>query len=81
MVQVPLLPLHVVCYFFLTGAFFFAGFAAGLAADRPGLWALQVLHMLVTSLPVLTEIISLVPSFANMGGPGNAQWFKSSLFT
>jgi hypothetical protein len=42
MVQVQLLPLQAVSYFFLAGAFFFAGFAAGLAADRPGLWVLQV---------------------------------------
>jgi hypothetical protein len=55
MVQVQLLPLLAVCYFFLAGAFFFAGFAAGLAVDRPGLWALQVLHIFVTSLPVLYQ--------------------------
>jgi hypothetical protein len=43
MVQIQLLPLQAVSYFFLAGAFFsFAGFAAGLAADCPGLWVLQV---------------------------------------
>jgi hypothetical protein len=41
-VQLPPLPLRVFFYLFLAGAFFFAGFAAGLAADRPGLWVLQV---------------------------------------
>jgi hypothetical protein len=35
-VKVPLLPLQIFLYFFLAGAFL-AGFAAGLAAARPGL--------------------------------------------
>jgi hypothetical protein len=52
-VQIQLLAVQLISYFFLAGAFFFAGFAAGLAVDRPGLWALQVLHMFVTSLPLL----------------------------
>jgi hypothetical protein len=49
-----LLQLQAVCYFFL-GVAFFTGFAAGLATDRPGLWALQVLHIFVTSLPILYQ--------------------------
>jgi hypothetical protein len=37
------------------GVAFVAGFAAGLAAAFPGLWVLQVLHIFVTSLPVLYQ--------------------------
>jgi hypothetical protein len=58
----------------LAGAFFFAGFAAGLVADRPGLWALQVLHIFITSLPVLIilKLYQLIYFFAKMDGPRNA---------
>jgi len=53
-VRVPVLPLQTVRYFFFAGAFFpVFGFAVGLAAALPGLWALQVLHIFVTSLPLL----------------------------
>jgi hypothetical protein len=70
-VQVQPLPLQAVCYFFLAGAFFFAVFAAGLAVDRPGLWALQVLHIFVTSLPVLWQnyinYFALLPTWVANG--------------
>jgi hypothetical protein len=51
-VQVPLLPLQAVSYFFLAGAFFtFFAFSTGLLLRGLGLPHPQVLAMFVTSLP------------------------------
>jgi hypothetical protein len=54
MVQVQLLPLQAVCYFFL-GVAFFSGFAAGLPAQHPVLLVLQVTPISLTSLLVIYQ--------------------------
>ena len=71
-VQAQRPPLQAVSYFFLGVAFFpFAGFAAGLSVYSSGWWRLHVLHMSITSLPLLhhcyTRLYQLVCSFASPG--------------
>ena len=55
-VRVQPRPFRALSYFFLGLAFFpFAGFAAGLSVYSSGWWRLQVLHMSIASLPLLSH--------------------------